>query len=98
MSFTHSEGLIWHYVGVPVAATFRQRATVQIIRTFIDQPSDLRVDQSKVDMLPQPAIFRCRKAVRIPDEAYMTHITSAIPTPTFIGGPSGLPVSDMIPP
>ena len=26
------------------------------------------------------------------------HMTSAIPTPTFIGGPSGAPVSDMIPP
>ena len=46
---------------------------------------------------PAPVISKCRKAVRMPDEANMPHKTSARPTPTFIGSPSGLPVSGMIP-
>ena len=46
---------------------------------------------------PAPVISWCRKAVRMPDEAYMPHKTSARATPTFIGNPSGLPVSGMIP-
>ena len=37
-------------------------------------------------------------AARIAVDAYIPVITSAIPTPTFIGSPSGAPVIDMIPP
>ncbi len=34
----------------------------------------------------------------MPTVAYMPHMTSAMPTPTFIGSPSGAPVIDIIPP
>ena len=47
---------------------------------------------------PFPPCSRWRIAARMLTAAYIPHITSAIPTPTFIGEPSGSPVTLIIPP
>ena len=47
---------------------------------------------------PSPVASACRSAARIATVAYIPHITSAIPTPTFTGSPSGSPVTLMMPP
>jgi len=47
---------------------------------------------------PLPVRSRWRSAARIAVEAYMPQTMSAMPTPTFIGSPSGSPVRLMMPP
>ena len=66
----------------------RRRGTwpeTQVVGALVDQPSDLGVEQGGVDPLPSPVASRCRRAARIATVAYMPHMTSAMPTPTFIG-------------
>ncbi|CUI92850.1 Uncharacterised protein [Achromobacter xylosoxidans] len=47
---------------------------------------------------PSPVASRWRNAARMPTAAYMPVMTSAMPTPTFIGVPSVSPVRLMMPP